>query len=466
MRRALATCAMLAALSACAGNADEDDDQTPPKADADTPGEPDAALPDAPLPPDAPPADPCGGVTSRCTGSTLETCVNGELQPTDCAASNQECREDGSGGFGCFDPVAPGTNNVSGTVRYEDREPQPSGALGSIRQMPARGVTVTVVKDQGSTVLATGRTDDQGHYSLSFEAAAGTMVHVLAATTSSAPERPVKVTKRNNNVHGAASTSFAAAASTQKDVLATEASHLGGAFNVFDQMIDGIDAVHVRMGIGQLQPLKAIWENGSQQGTYYDGSLNLLGGPDDDDGYDDAVILHEFGHYVEGVYGGTDSPGGGHDGSPADPRLGWSEGQATYFSSAVRNNHYYMDSNSGGGFGDDLEGRVTKATATGPMTQNVSENMVAQILWDIGDGPASDDDARTGGDRHEDVMKIENEYLANGITSTRGVQGVDLVDWLDGWFKLRGLSTCAAVRSILQTHTFPYDFHAPGANCP
>src|SRR6185369_5673229 len=122
----------------------------------------------------------------------------------------------------------------------------------------------------------------------------------------------------------------------------------------------------------------------------------------DDDGNDDAVILHEFGHYVEDVYGRSDSPGGSHGGEAVDPRLGWSEGFSTYFSSAARGISFYADSQNAGaaGFGDDLEGTVVKGQIGQPMTQNMSEETVAEILWDIGDGPANDEYPRAGGDRH------------------------------------------------------------------
>jgi hypothetical protein len=295
------------------------------------------------------------------------------------------------------------------------------------------------------------------------------MVHVLASTTSDLPSRPVKCVKNNNAVHGLAGASFASAVGVTQNLLAKEsASGLGQAFNVFDQMVTGIDTVRLRMGATTLSPIVTHWQLNSTNGTFYNGSINLLGGPSDDDGYDDAVILHEFGHYVEAVYGKSSSPGGGHGGERVDPRLGWSEGFSTYFSSAARGNAFYMDSNSGGGFGDDLEHTVfPDQSLSEPMTQTMSEETVAEVLWDIGDGQAGDDDARAGGDRHEDVLKVQTEYLHSGVTATRGVSGIDFVDFMDGWFKLRGTSTCTALRSIvITTHKFPYDFAAPGAACP
>ena len=55
------------------------------------------------------------------------------------------------------------------------------------------------------------------------------------------------------------------------------------------------------------------------------------------------------------------------------------------------------------------------------------------------------------------------------ITQLRaiGTAGVDLVDFLDGWFKLAGLTSCAGVRDIVTTkRNFPYDYAGPGGPCP
>jgi hypothetical protein len=464
----LAALVLALALAACQGTIDDHGSQadagvSPPDG---APVEPDAAPHNDP-PDAAPPVDNCGGITSHCLdGETVETCQGGQLVQTSCTGG-QICDSDGAGGAGCFDPPTTGDNVVKGTVRYEDRPPQSNGSLGAVVQVVARGVSVSLVQDSGSTVLATGRTKDDGTYELGYTVAAGTMVHVTVAATSDVAERPIKVRKLNNSIHGFGGASFAAAASLTKDVLVTQASNEAEAFNIFDQMVAGCDAVRVRMGVTSIDPIDAFWQPGSTQGTFYDGSLNLLGASDDDDGYDDAVILHEFGHYVEDTYGRSDNPGGDHNGSADDPRLAWSEGWSTYFSSVTRGNLFYMDSSAGGGFAYNLDTQLTKANGSQPVTQLVSENMVSQILWDIGDGgAANDDDQRSDGDRHDDLLKVQTLYLKTGVTATRGVQGVDLVDGLDGWFKKYGTVTCAALKSIAQTHTYPYDFKAPGATCP
>ena len=56
-----------------------------------------------------------------------------------------------------------------------------------------------------------------------------------------------------------------------------------------------------------------------------------------DDGYDDAVILHELGHVFHNLYSDSDNPGGTHyfGDSDQDPRLSFGEGYATFMAGAV-----------------------------------------------------------------------------------------------------------------------------------
>lgn len=73
--------------------------------------------------------------------------------------------------------------------------------------------------------------------------------------------------------------------------------------------------------------------------------LYILGGTNgvvktvDTDHFDDSVIIHEYGHFMEDVYAKSDSPGGSHNGNAMiDPRLAWSEGWANFFQAAVISN--------------------------------------------------------------------------------------------------------------------------------
>ena len=95
--------------------------------------------------------------------------------------------------------------------------------------------------------------------------------------------------------------------------------------------------------------------------------------------------------------------------------------------------------------------------------------MVSQILWDLGDTTSkngADDDQLSNGD-HKRVNKIQASYLASAALRNVGTQGVDVVDFLDGWFVKQGLTSCSAVRDIVTgKRLFPYDYAGPGGACP
>ncbi|HRK08599.1 MAG TPA: hypothetical protein PLZ57_12580 [Pseudobdellovibrionaceae bacterium] len=65
----------------------------------------------------------------------------------------------------------------------------------------------------------------------------------------------------------------------------------------------------------------------------------------DMDHFDDAVVLHEYAHFLEDFFGHSASPGGAHDGdSLIDPRLAWSEGFANFLQAAITGRSDYRDS--------------------------------------------------------------------------------------------------------------------------
>jgi hypothetical protein len=278
--------------------------------------------------------------------------------------------------------------------------------------------------------------------------------------------RPVRVNRTQNQTHAFGGGSFAVATPVQQDVLVTDASGVSEAFNILDMGVLAADVVRTQMGVAPVQ-LNARWARGSNNGTYYsNGGIFLLGAASDDDGYDDTVILHEIGHFVEDMHGRSDSQGGAHDGSPTDPNLAWSEGCSTYFAMAVRDRPHYMDSNAGGGWGYDAEETVTALASGATLGSDISEDTVTEILWDLADGgPADDDPLRSWS--HMAVLRIWPDYLAAATLRAVGENGVDLVDFLDGWFIAQGLSSCAGVRAIVNVaHAFPYDFGSSAGACP
>jgi hypothetical protein len=415
------------------------------------------------------PKDSCGGVgpQGRCGGNTLTRCVGGARKSVDCG--DDVCAYGGDAeGYVCASRGAVGALLVAGMVRFEDRPPIPDG-LGAPTPVPARGVSVALVADGDGAVLAAALTDDEGGYRLHVDAAKGTLAHVVAATTSVAKARPLRVLRPDDLVHGVGSPSFALAERVTQDLLVTERSGVAQAFNIFDNLVSGLDYVRLHLGVAEPQALYAVWVRGTGEGTYYAMSMNgifLLGDIADDDGYDDTVILHELGHYVEDAYGRSDSRGGAHaqGGIPSDPRTAMSEGFATYFASAVRGDPAYMDSNVGGGWYLSIDDGVTMVpNPRGDMTQSLSEDTVSEILWDAADASMSDDDPLVGDAAA--VLLIERDYF-RGPSGDRGVSGVDLVDWLDGWFARMGMDGCQTLRAIVtEKRGFPYDYMPPAGAC-
>lgn len=452
MKRAL----VLVALAACGGGGGD--------APVDAATAIDALDPDAYV---APTCDTAIGPQGRCADDLLQQCADGAVVDTDCAAAGQVCTWiDDATGYGCVAPESAGPMRVHGRVRYEDRAPLPGGGLGPLTPVDARGARVAVVRDSDDQVLAAGVVADDGTYVLHYDVAPGEPVHVLVASQNPLPARPITVTNRQGQVHGFGGASFAAATDATADLLVTDESAASEAFNILDQVVSTMDWIRVELGDDTPLPLLLVWARGSNDGTYYwAGEIHLLGASSDDDGYDDTVILHEAGHYVEDSQGRSDSPGGGHDGSPTDPRLAWSEGFSTYWAMAIRGEPLYMDSNAGGGWGYQADTSVTSASAGGSVDQDVSEDMVTEDLWDLADAADGDDDGVAGS--HRAVVRVQVEYLRAGDFRAYGVDGVDLVDFLDGWFLATGLAPCPGARGVVtETRGFPYDYAGPAGVCP
>jgi hypothetical protein len=402
------------------------------------------------------------GPLGRCDGDVLWRCDDGPAL-TDCAATGKVCGyTDDTAGYACID-IPASTFVVRGRVRWEDRPLSP-GQLGAPVAVSARGVMVSVLDDASDTTLATVSTSDDGTYTIRYAAAPSARVRVTAYSRSRATARPVRVRDSSGYLHAVGSPAFTAGATAPVDILIT-ASGGAAAWNALDNMVLGMDIMRAH-GVTSIAPLIVYWQLGAATGSYYQSGNNELR-LDGDDGYDDVVALHEFGHYMQDEYSASDNPGGPHDGSPADPRLAWGEGGATWFAIAARGEPYYIDYSAGGGWHVELEDRVHAASLSSSMTQNISEWMVAEVMWDVSDGPLDGDADPVALGSDADVMEVLTGYLVDPSARDRGRTGVDLVDWLDGWFVHHGMATCGAMRTLLRDrYRFPYDFAGPAGTCP
>lgn len=104
--------------------------------------------------------------------------------------------------------------------------------------------------------------------------------------------------------------------------------------------------------------VQVYWKRGFNPASYFYGSsadgasfyipsenkMFILGGMNgnistaDTDHFDNSVVIHEYGHFLENRYSNAKSRGGSHNGNGIiDARLAWSEGFANYFQSEVLN---------------------------------------------------------------------------------------------------------------------------------
>lgn len=202
---------------------------------------------------------------------------------------------------------------------------------------------------------------------------------------------------------------------------------LGAAFNILDQLLDANEFLRDKVGTCgytgcpdfTVAPKAFVyWEKGFNPNSYFGGTsglsfylpgysrLFILGGRNGDvdnsdtDHFDQSVILHEYGHFLEDVEFVSDSPGGPHSGNAViDPRLAWSEGWGNFFQAAVQSfivgggyTPRYIDTfgNDDGStdmlYFADLENQVTgndiptEFTLTGEG--NFREFSVTRLLWD------------------------------------------------------------------------------------
>ncbi|MBX3156175.1 MAG: hypothetical protein KF773_09260 [Deltaproteobacteria bacterium] len=402
----------------------------------------------------------CAGVgpLGRCDGDTLTRC-DGGVAIGDCAAAGKTCAyTDDAVGYACVAPASVGKLRVAGTIRWEDRKLEP-GVLGPPEPVPARGGMVALL-DGADATLATVSAADDGTYVMHYDAPAGAQVRVVMYSRSRATARPARVRDAQGYLHAFGGAPFAAGATAPQDLLVKASATNGAAWNVLDNAVTAMDWLKAR-GVATLVPVYMYWQLGARTGSYYQGADNSLH-LDGDDGYDDVVALHELGHYMQDEYSASDNPGGAHDGSPADPRLAWGEGSATWVALAIRNVPYYIDYSAGGGWWVELENRVHAASMAGGMSQNISEWMVAELMFDTTD-PAGEDSVDGS---VEETGKVFFDYIPRPAAA-RGRPGIDLVEFLDGWFVEHGLASCAVMRELVHgKYKFPYDFKGPGGVCP
>jgi hypothetical protein len=457
---------------------------------------------------DLPGATGCGAVpeVGICNGNSLSTCVASNIQTTDCAAMGMDCALKDNRTFACIAKTNPGAGNtVSGTVAFEKQVVDTStlmtaknGFLPEPKLVPVRQASVLLIRKSDDEPVDRSYTDDSGAFTLNAPSPdLEAYVLVMAAgdptkypfTIRNCPlgpmgELPPDCPDGFGTVHYFKGADFTGPQTLGQQVI-TIASGEAGAFNIYNLMIAGgtFARDNLNAGMNPSTPAYTVewlqkWQTMTSFFSSDTNAITVQGGEADTDEFDDPVLMHEYGHFLEANFSKSDSPGGDHDGSPTDPRLAFGEGYGTYVGCRVAGSSLYFDTAASGTSVTDLNNTGIAALADSPdgIKQLLSEYMVGEVLWqlDWGSGGDTAGAGATGGQGSAPIFDVLEHYFKdNANFKDRGVEGRDLVDFVDGWFcrdfEMKAAASTPVFQGLLVGHGWPYDdfdhVQAPVGSC-
>jgi hypothetical protein len=337
---------------------------------------------------------------------------------------------------------------AAGTVRYRDRDWDQTGFTGQEPLLPVRFADVEVKDSVAGTVLASGATDAAGAFAIDVTDSSTRSVYVRIVTQSTrTSDLFLKVTTDRLVPYAVASatvTGHAPGVNLNFGTLSAEIGQGGEAFNLYDMGVLGSDFLaHLRGSRpGSSAALTIVWE--ANRGTWTSDATASRLEIRDTGAYDDATVLHEFGHFAILNYGDNDSPGGAHYLADCgqDVALAWDEGFASYFGCSVRryfllaHPHLYIRTDGGQGPGHlalwlDLESENPYS-----CRGDTNEVAIATAMWDITDGAATQDFTPGVDDTPIDTLERPDsavwEVMTQGIPGRRSICAEDF--W-DAWFE-------------------------------
>ena len=372
-------------------------------------------------------------------------------------------------------------STIRGRVRYEDRTFD-HGGFGARTWNPVRNSLVELRRLSNGEVLGTAATDRAGNYEIQFtnDGPPGLVIVVKTQTDAAEGLRDIKVQNHPKFKKLYEVSSPPIVFNPGQEVLVQDIDITvdlnAGAFNIFDVLQRGYDLVR-RMTGKDLGLLIGFWATGTDTtDTFYcskflyDGgvctdlsTVSVQGKESDRDEYDDMVILKEFFRFAVDRLSKHDHPGGTIDDTRDVPARSWMEGLTTFFADDVLNSRFFVDSRPFGVYlVDDIEAAASPfafKTSDDAMSADLSAMLVSALLWDLSDGPDNE--------VFDNVIKLQNgvydtifHYFPSSKYVDRGAPGVDLVDFLDGWF-CRGWGHRTEIEALLAERDFNYDFGGP-----
>ena len=335
---------------------------------------------------------------------------------------------------------------ASGTVSYRDRELGITGFTGVEPLRPARFVDVEIVDAGSGAVIGSGATNASGTFSFTVTDSSTRSIYCRALTRSTkTADLFLEVTNLGTTVYSIATSTISGHTSSTNVNFASMVAAInagGEAFNLYDQGVYGADYLAFLNGArpSSSQSLTIQWAiNGGIGGSSTDQSTI---GMRDTGGYDDSVILHEYGHYAVFNYSDVSSLGGTHSlaDCKTEPALAFEEGYASYFSGAVRQQfglhypHLYVRTDGGLGPGHMVTWFDMETETQFQCSGHTSEVSVFTALWDITDGPGTDDFTPGVDDTPVDQLDLADSQQWEVMTALPGSGYLTMEDFWDKWF--------------------------------
>ena len=369
---------------------------------------------------------------------------------------------------------------ASGSALYRDREFGPGGFTGVEPLLPIRFADVEILDAATLAVLAAGATDPSGAFSIVVPDGLVRTVYVrILARANQTANLTLSVIPGAGGapyaIAGPTEPGHAPAADHDFGALVAEPGLAGEAFNLFDAGVFGADYVAFLEGDRPSASLTVHWAvNGGRSASSASSTVISMR---DVSGYDDTVMLHEYGHWTVFNYSASDNPALSHALADChqDPRLSWDEGHASYFGASVRSHfglaypHIYVRTTGMPGPGHVALYFDLETESEFECSGDTSEVSIYTALWDVTDGASTDDATPGVDDGPVDTLDLPDaavwEVMTDGLP---GRSSITAEDFWDGWFEapvLNGFpSEMIAIFSDGVEIEFHEDPHEPNAD--
>jgi hypothetical protein len=300
--------------------------------------------------------------------------------------------------------------------------------LGSTQQ-PARQITVEAVDATTQASVASTTTDTNGDYTILVPVSKSLQIRAKAEMVRAAPQalphwqfqvRDVDGSTTPFTYAGATFNSGTAGSTQDVDIPsgwsatgAVNGTRSSAPFAILDTVYKARDFILAVSPTADFPQLTLDWSTtnlGTQ--TFYDDDadgtpagtnrkIQIAGEADvDTDEFDEHVIAHEFGHYIEDSFSRSDNIGDAHGpGDRLDPRVAFGEGFGYAFSAMVMDDPIPRDSFGANQSSDSFFSVEDDSNfmVSGTSTEGwYSEASMQEILWDLFDSNADGENVALG----------------------------------------------------------------------